>query len=216
MKKLLSLFLAAILIVSSMLAVSAATDEQNRKEQLCLDKFTEHLKTNPHYYPDDNLPVSIEFIGEINGYYACYGKYGVVQTWELSYNLDGYLFETSNEYAYIDGEIKLPILFINENECLSFTEAYNKGIFTADTIAKLIYSGNQVSRLVSAFRIGDVDKNGVINISDATEIQKYLVNSGNFYNFNTKLADINNDGETTIFDATAIQKFSVNLITNFG
>ena len=214
MKKLLSLFLAASLIISSMLAVSATTNEQNKKEQLCLDKFSEYLKTNPHYYPDDNLPVSIKIFGEKNGYYACYGEYGEAQAWELSYNLDGYLFETSNEYAYINGEIKLPILFINENECLSFTEAYNMGIFTADSLAKLIYSGSQDSQLVSAFKIGDIDKNGVINVLDATEIQKYLVNPKNFYNLNIKLADINNDGETTILDATAIQKFSVNLITN--
>lgn len=213
MKKILSLFLSASLIISSMLAVSATTNEQNKKEQLCLDKFTEYLKTNPHYYPDDNFPVSIDFIGEINGYYACYGEYGEVQTWELSYNLDGYLFETSNEYAYINGEIKLPILFINENECLSFTEAYNMGIFTADSLEKLIYSGSQDSQLVSAFKIGDIDKNGIINVLDATEIQKYLVDLENHYSFNTKLADFNNDGDITILDTTEIQKYIVDNMT---
>lgn len=216
MKKILSLFLTAILILSSMCVASAKTVEQNEAEQLCSEKFADYIKNSPAYYPDDNLPVSIDFIGEINGYYVCYGEYGIIIPWELSYNLDGYLFKTNNEYDYIDGEIKLPILFINENECLSFSEAYDRGIFTADSLAELIDSGSQTKQVVSYLRIGDVDKNGIINILDATAIQKHLANLETFDSSEIELADVNSDGVINILDATEIQKYSANLISKLG
>ncbi|MGN0450268.1 MAG: dockerin type I repeat-containing protein [Ruminococcus sp.] len=67
--------------------------------------------------------------------------------------------------------------------------------------------------------LGDVDKNGVLNIADATLIQKYLAElvprndmldidfSSIKYGFNlTCLSDYNKDGFCTVEDATYIQK----------
>ncbi len=53
---------------------------------------------------------------------------------------------------------------------------------------------------------GDVTLDGKVNISDATEIQKYLAGYFNFSEVRKLNADINGDGNISIADATAIQK----------
>lgn len=213
MKKLISVFTAMILILTSVCAVSAS--EQNEAEQLCLNKFTEYLQDNPYYFPGDGLPVSIDYIGEINGYYACIGEYGAVMTRELGYRLENYVFEANGEYAYTEGDIKLPILFVNENECLPFGAAYEQGIFTAEELAELLAAKN-IHSPVSAFKAGDADKNGVINVTDATAVQKHLADTEVFSKNQALLADVDCDGKIDIRDATEIQKYSSELIQKLG
>lgn len=53
--------------------------------------------------------------------------------------------------------------------------------------------------------IGDVDDNGVISVSDATLIQKYLADLTEFTAEQIKIADVNGDGVVNVHDATAIQ-----------
>lgn len=53
--------------------------------------------------------------------------------------------------------------------------------------------------------IGDVDDNGVISVSDATLIQKYLADLTEFTAEQIKIADVNGDGTVNVHDATAIQ-----------
>ena len=54
---------------------------------------------------------------------------------------------------------------------------------------------------------GDVDKNGTLNIVDATLLQKYLVKliDADDSNYNFDVADMNNDGILSIMDATLMQ-----------
>ena len=60
--------------------------------------------------------------------------------------------------------------------------------------------------------IGDVNLDGVINITDATMIQKYLVGQITFTDEQIRLADFNGDGRISVTDATDIQKRVVGLI----
>ena len=53
--------------------------------------------------------------------------------------------------------------------------------------------------------IGDVDDNGVISVSDATLIQKYLADLTGLTPEQIKAADVNGDGTVNVHDATAIQ-----------
>lgn len=62
-----------------------------------------------------------------------------------------------------------------------------------------------ISGLVEAILLGDVNNDGVVNIDDATEIQKYLVILVSADEINTEAADVNRDGKITIMDATMIQ-----------
>jgi len=58
---------------------------------------------------------------------------------------------------------------------------------------------------------GDVNGDGMINIIDATEIQKYLASIIEFDNQAKKSADFNGDSFINVVDATGIQKYLVNL-----
>lgn len=54
---------------------------------------------------------------------------------------------------------------------------------------------------------GDIDNDSIIDIKDATYLQKILayLESGDFYSYNN--SDVNDDGAINIIDATAIQKY---------
>lgn len=78
------------------------------------------------------------------------------------------------------------------------------------------FNSSEVTRLK-----GDVDNNGIINVVDATDIQKYVANltdeNGNkFIDVNNAedvyVADVNGDGIINVVDATLIQKYIVRLV----
>ncbi len=56
------------------------------------------------------------------------------------------------------------------------------------------------------FEIGDVNRDGKLNIKDATAIQKYLAKMIGFDDVQLVLADYNNDNKVNIKDVTYIQK----------
>lgn len=58
----------------------------------------------------------------------------------------------------------------------------------------------------------DVNMDGVINVVDATLVQKYIVGLEDFDDYTFKIADTNGDGTISIVDATNIQKKIVNLL----
>ena len=64
--------------------------------------------------------------------------------------------------------------------------------------------------------IGDVDGNGEVSISDATEIQKYLVQYVSLNEEQLKVSDTNGDGKVDINDVTQIQKYLAQLIPSLG
>ena len=66
------------------------------------------------------------------------------------------------------------------------------------------------------FSKGDVNRDGSVNISDATEIQKYLVNMVELDDEQKKLSDTDNDNKVSVMDATKIQKYIVNLVDDLG
>ncbi len=55
------------------------------------------------------------------------------------------------------------------------------------------------------YQLGDVNKDGYINIKDATHVQLYLIEATG-YTVDKALADVNKDGYVTIKDVTAIQR----------
>lgn len=57
--------------------------------------------------------------------------------------------------------------------------------------------------------LGDVNKDGKLTITDATEIQKYAVGSVYFIPSKVSRGDVNGDGAINVLDATEIQKIIV-------
>lgn len=58
---------------------------------------------------------------------------------------------------------------------------------------------------------GDVDCNGIINIIDATLVQKVVVGISRLTSVETIIADVNDDGKITITDSTKILRYIVGL-----
>ena len=64
----------------------------------------------------------------------------------------------------------------------------------------------------SEFELGDVNRDGKINIKDATAIQKYVAKLVEFDEEQLALADFNGDTKVNVKDATTIQKKIAGLI----
>lgn len=62
--------------------------------------------------------------------------------------------------------------------------------------------------------IGDANKDGNVNIKDATKIQRYVAGlvSENSKDFDYKNADVDTDGKVTVRDATKIQKLIAEIV----
>lgn len=62
------------------------------------------------------------------------------------------------------------------------------------------------------FMLGDVNRDGKLNIRDVTLIQKYIAKLAEFDTEQIMLADFNEDGKVNVKDATRIQKKLANLL----
>lgn len=62
---------------------------------------------------------------------------------------------------------------------------------------------------------GDVNNDGVINVADATLIQKYSADIIKLTDDQLKRADVNFDGVVNVHDSTLIRKFAADIISSF-
>ncbi|MEE0913193.1 MAG: dockerin type I domain-containing protein [Ruminococcus sp.] len=63
--------------------------------------------------------------------------------------------------------------------------------------------------------LGDINNDGVVNVMDATELQKHIAGTTTLDDEALLRADVNSDGAINVNDATLIQKYSASLITEF-
>ena len=81
--------------------------------------------------------------------------------------------------------------------------------------ALIILSSTVYASAKSSYKLGDVNKDGVVNIIDATLIQTYLVELyESDYDF-FKLANVDDDSYVSIIDATYIQLYISEIIDAF-
>ena len=64
--------------------------------------------------------------------------------------------------------------------------------------------------------IGDVNRDGLVQVDDATLVQKAVAELVVLDEKQQKAADVTGDGKITIDDATLIQKYVAELIDHFG
>ena len=62
---------------------------------------------------------------------------------------------------------------------------------------------------------GDANGDGKIDVTDATEIQKFAADMVKFNDAQLKFADANKDGKITVDDTTMVQKYAAGLIKSF-
>lgn len=63
--------------------------------------------------------------------------------------------------------------------------------------------------------LGDINNDGVVNVMDATELQKHIAGTTTLDDEALLRADVDSDDSINIKDATLIQKYSASLITEF-
>ena len=111
----------------------------------------------------------------------------------------------TGEYMFInDSHYGDSYIFYDNNmrDLLDWYKQENNDDLGGTLVIKAVTTGNgpEVSLL------GDVTLDGKVNITDATEIQKYLAGGVDFSEVRKLNADINGDGNISITDATTIQK----------
>ncbi len=74
-----------------------------------------------------------------------------------------------------------------------------------------VIDSNEIDILAPEYPLGDVNNDMIVNIDDATQIQKYLVELISLDETQIKNADIDNDGIVSVRDATEIQKHLIGI-----
>ena len=74
-----------------------------------------------------------------------------------------------------------------------------------------VIDSNEIDVLAPEYPLGDVNSDMIVNIDDATQIQKYLVELISLDETQIKNADIDSDGIVSVRDATEIQKYLIGI-----
>lgn len=115
-----------------------------------------------------------------------------------------YTHETVNSnakplYVYYETVPGKYVITVSKPQCV--TRVYEANVVKKDV--------NLVVKITVPY---DVNMDGVINVVDATLVQKYIVGFEEFDDYTLKIADTNGDGTISVVDATNIQKKIVNLL----
>lgn len=71
-----------------------------------------------------------------------------------------------------------------------------------------------VNSAVVEYKYGDVTKDDIVDVLDATLIQRHLSKDNELVSIEYELADFDNDKDVSILDATTIQRYCADLIEN--
>ena len=141
-----------------------------------------------------------------------------------SFGSNCFLGTSASEVVISDGVKTIPwMCFANCNELVDVTipksvESINDTAFYdylnritihcySDSYALQYAEENKIDHIVlDGDKTGDVNGDGVVDILDATEIQKYAAESTNFTPEQFELGDINKDGYCDVIDALLVQK----------
>ena len=217
MKKILSFVLALCLLCSAMLCVSA-NDEQYKPKKM---KYADTVLAK--YDIDIN---SDDFSWEDYFYEELFYYHGNKNDTSLDTSTPDYVLIFTDSCFLVDaieskyfgsyivsgakemwGTCGYHIYFPAEDRLCSLEEAYNAGVSGID---ETILFREDIP-WGSIYIFGDVDNNRVLNVKDATFIQKCISEILKFpgYDFvdsSVYISDFNRDGERNVKDATAIQK----------
>lgn len=92
-------------------------------------------------------------------------------------------------------------------ELMDFYKEYLNDDIGGTFVIKAVAKGNEPKLIM-----GDVDKDGIVSVIDATLIQKFLAKTYSFSEEQMKVANIDADDSITVLDATTIQLMVAGLI----
>lgn len=242
MKKLLSIILVGILAVSSFILTTFATENEKSETEIereklgwLLDAF-KILNTNIgeariyncvagdtyndayNLYNQDELATAEEYKNMKDKLYSAaynlhvdvaYAKTAYDNACkEQNYN-NWYSDEQWNEFQYKLADLKTDlepyIAGTNDYDVWAITNAYNELL--------AVYN-----KMTNAYTLkGDVNKDGVVNVVDATLIQKYIAHEVEFTGAQKMLTNVAKyESDISVIAATDLQKFIVGLNGDFG
>jgi hypothetical protein len=105
-------------------------------------------------------------------------------------------------------------VIISGTPATHFVEGLTEGV-KCTRCGEWLIEQQVIPKLEGDVLIGDVNFDGIVDIFDATLIQKYAVDKITLTDEQKEVADVNDDGIVDVFDATDIQKFAVEKITEF-
>lgn len=196
MKKIICITLVVLLMFFSIIGVRAEVNTETLKEEF-YNYYTEYTVV-PTDYPVD---VKIVEVAEVEDIVIFKGV--------------GWLMSGQAEYKRIFGDWYSVSLWGAEE--LSVMDVYVKAgdkIYSLETA----WDNNLVTDLsplvefesVNFYPMGDINGDKVVNIKDATTLQKYLANINTALSisntYDDDVFDVNGDGNVNIRDATTIQK----------
>ena len=118
---------------------------------------------------------------------------------EYEFTIDGTLVQKSSSNSYVWTPA------VNGTYTISVTATDAEG--NKCTSTKTFTVGEPQEDIL----LGDVNLDGVVNVNDATLIQKYVVDLTSLTAKQSSVADFDNNGTVNVLDATAIQKISIGL-----
>ena len=214
MKKIISILMIAVMLVSvfAIPAFADSYDDFPPVENKYYDKAVEHnCQVEPevykefHHYTDENSEEpDWALIACINTFIPWEVKHGALVGDRVIWNMAGTGWdEFEKGYAVYIPKTDTFIALVNDNVeeiielCPEFVETMEE------------YGIGQL--------MGDIDEDGIVNIVDATYIQRRLAGRPDYFTTTVQtiedgtlaefsITDFNRDGDTTILDATAIQR----------
>lgn len=223
MKKLVSLLLVAVMVLSVGMVTTFA-ENREEKQFLYKDKFEEYIRV-PEYDPQ---------------LHSEYGDYYYYDYDELYYHENDTSGET--DWALIKAFTNLEP---NPWEVVRVKQIGNRllkwlypgigvlpyGYAVYDVVNDKCYDMESIrnpedfegldvafEELKLGLPLGDVDMDSTVSVLDATEIQRYMAQlievPYGYYSYIPALGDVDGDGEMTILDATALQQMLAGLDEN--
>ena len=165
---------------------------------------------------NDTKTIKINTGGEYKYFKFTPNKNGTLNFYSVgSYDTYGYLYDSEmNELTHNDNSSEDSNFNINYDVIGGQTYILACRMYSSDEIGSFNVVINFESE--ESALIGDVNQDGKVDITDATEIQKYLVQLVSFNDEQFKLADTNGDGKVNIIDVTQIQKYLAGIFPFLG
>ena len=145
-----------------------------------------------------------------------YNYYDETECTELITEFDVSGYYTDDEMNENDEYIAHP--WTADNYQSAYPESYTVSSLKPEAGRQLVevqYNGKSAYFFVDVYDLGDVDRNGVIDICDATAIQRHAAGLEELSDIGQRLADVNGDGVVDITDVSMLQMFIAGCIDSF-
>lgn len=116
------------------------------------------------------------------------------------------------------------ILYVNQETVEDGTATFDT-VYPTEIKDSVIYlAGGDLGKLTQigtikankpAYKLGDVSKDGTVDVYDATLIKRHAVGIITLSNEELVIGEVSGDGVVDVYDATLIQRYAVEIITTF-